>query len=140
MALVKCPACGADISDLATRCPQCGIELHPAANTTAVNAPAAASAPAAPAAAAPTKRNAWSYMACAAAAVAFNIYVIFKQMESLNQMGRDHLIYADNPEIQAEIAKSISTIRWYNFGICCTIAVLLAGMVLVYLQQLKPRR
>lgn len=140
MALVKCPACGADISDLATRCPQCGSELHPATNTTAVNAPAAASAPAAPAAAAPTKRNAWAYMACAAAAAAFNIYVIFKQMESLNQMGRDHLIYADNPEIQAEIAKSISTIRWYNFGICCTIAVLLAGMVLVYLQQLKPQK
>lgn len=141
MALVKCPQCGADISDLATRCPRCGIELHPTANTTAVNAPAAASAPATPTAdAAPSKRNAWSYMACAAAATAFNIYLMFKQMEALNQMGRDHLIYADNPEIQAEIAKSISTMRWYNFGICCTIAVLLAGMVLVYLKQLKPQK
>ncbi|MBP3454941.1 MAG: hypothetical protein J6K38_01615 [Alistipes sp.] len=140
MALVKCPQCGADISDLATRCPRCGIELHPAANTTAVNAPAAASAPAAPASPAPTKRNAWSYMACAAAAAAFNIYLMFKQMEALNQMGRNYLIYADNPEIQADIAKSISTMRWYNVGICFTIAVLLAGMVLVYLQQLKPRR
>lgn len=140
MALVKCPQCGADISDLATRCPRCGIELHPAANTTAVNAPAAASAPAAPASPAPTKRNAWSYIACAAAAAAFNIYLMFKQMEALNQMGRDYLIYADNPEIQADIAKSISTMRWYNVGICLTIAVLLAGMVLVYLKQIKPQK
>lgn len=131
MALVKCPQCGADISDLATRCPRCGIELHPAANTTAVNAPAAA---------APSKRNAWSYMACAAAAVAFNIYVMFKQMESLDQMGRAKMTYADDPQIQAEIAKSISTAHWYNVGICFTIAVLLAGMVLVYLKQLKPQR
>lgn len=141
MALVKCPQCGADISDLATRCPRCGIELHPTANTTAVNAPAAASAPATPTAdAAPSKRNAWSYMACAAAAVAFNIYVMFKQMESLDQMGRAKMTYADDPQIQAEIAKSISTAHWYNAGICFTIAVLLAGMVLIYLKQLKPQR
>lgn len=140
MALVKCPACGADISDLATRCPRCGIELHPAANTTTVNTPAAASAPATPAAAAPSKRNAWSYMTCAAAAAAFNIYIMSKQMEALNQMGRTKMIYIDNPEIQAEIAEEISTMRWYNLGICFTIGVLLGGMVLVYLKQLKPRR